>query len=736
MARIPDFTALGERPVPQQPYMRPFNGPAGGEEIGRGMEEAGQQLRGLGEQQYAQSVNLARAQASNALLDHELTVKGIQQQIGDDVTAGKIPWSQAGQAYQQQVEKLQPPAIPNLDSVGQETLANGIKRITNTGAIAVDGISRLGQRQAFVDQFSAAQDKLGKLAGMPGADIDSINGQLASYRPMALAAGIPANVVDGQIQNFKDRSWFNQAEQRAIAARESPNALKELAGDLSDPKGFYAGKLDADKRTALLRGVTNDQIVLENRLEHEQDKREAKAATAMNQVNEQIASGVPATPAQWNQWGALVNGTSQAGDYQQALKDEQTVQQVLRQPPAQQLAYVQRRAQELDSQGGTLRDRADFIRLQSAVNQNVGLMQKAPLLYGAQRNGTTVQPIDFAAMSTAQGHQQIAQELSDRMATLHAMQKQYGPSVPLRPLLPQEASGISAQLQNSTPQERTQLLFSLHDALGDDAGYQAAMRQIAPHSPVTAIAGQMIGNSAPSQSPTWFQPNFAASATDVQTILQGESLLNPVAAGKQATQGEEAGKGTMKGGMPMPPDFGAAGLRATFGRAAGDMFRDRPQLADAYYSVFKDAYAGLLAQSGNMKGLGDPTLERQALKMALGNTVDFNGNSIAVPRGMDPAAFDGYVKTAVSQAMTSAKAPADWADRIRGYGLREVGGLGSGRYELVNGNSPLVSPDGKGPLIIDMRSTFLPGSAGAKAYSAGAASAQPATNEYLLGVAK
>lgn len=711
MAKIPDFTALGPAPVPTQPYMRPFYGPAAGEEIGQGMQEAGAQLSNFGEQDYARSVNLARAQASNAMLDHELQVKGIQQQISDDVTAGKIPWSQASQSYQDQVGKLQQPTIANLDPVGQENFANGVKRITDAGAIDVDGIARAGQRQAFVDQFSAAQDKLSKLAGLPGADITSINGQLASYRPQALAAGIPSNVVDQQIQNFQDRNWFNQAEQRAIAARQSPDGLQELATDLSDPKGFYADKLDADKRTVLMRTVTDNQIVLQNHLEHEQDKAQAKALTAMNQIDEQIASGVPATAQQWNQWGALTKGTPQEADYHQALQDEQTVQQVLREPVAQQFAFVQQKAQQLDSQGGTLRDRADFMRLQTAVNQNVNLMEHDPLQFGAQRNGTTIQPLNFSAIGTPQGQQQLGTELSDRMTTLSAMQKQYGATVQALPLRPEEAAELTGQLDNSAPADRVSLLQNLRSSIGDDGTYQAVLRQIAPHSPVTAIAGDMVGRASPSATPIWYNQAFAPNLSNVDLIMHGEALLNPATRGQSEAAETQYGKGVK--GFPMPPETGLAGMRTAFSNAAGDMFQGRPQLADAYYTVFKDAYAGLAAKKGDLSAVADVNLEKQALQVALGNQAHFNGGTYSAPYGMDPSRFSGLVQNAVSSAAKAYGAPADWANRIRGYQLQEIGGLGSGRYMLTSGNAPLVRPDGQGPFIINLHDQYL-ASRGAK----------------------
>ncbi|HEY1900767.1 MAG TPA: hypothetical protein VGG49_13345 [Steroidobacteraceae bacterium] len=705
MPQIPDFTAVGNT-VPTPSYRRPFLDESGAE-IASSITGLGAAAEQMDEQQKNQNVAMARAQASNALLDHQLTIKTTAQDIQDQVASGQLSWDQAAQTYQDKVSKLQAPTILNLDPLGQQSLTRGMQQQVNEGQLQVTQIARNGQRQAFSDQFGQAIDKLGKLAGMPGADINDINSKIDSYRPLALTAGIAPATVDKAIQNFKDQNWLNQATQRSMEAKDNMGQLQQLQHDLVDPDGTYANKLDTDKRNIVLRSVINDQLVLQSKLEHESDKREAKAQSAIGQIDEQISSGVPATPSMWEKWQTTTQGTSFEQEYKQRLGDEDKVQSVLRLPIDQQEKYVQDQASALDTNGGSLRDRANLIRLQTAVNQNVNLLQKAPLLFNANRNGTEVQPLNFTALTMPDGQQAFSAQIADRMASLKAMRTQYGASVTPSVLLPQEAGQLSSQLENADYKQRTQMLLQLRQATGDDVAYQNIMRQVAPHSPVTAIAGQLVNANAPANTPSWYDNNFAPQITDVQHVLHGEELLNPASNGKQAQAEQEAGKGAMKNGMPMPQDAGPAGMRAIYGRAAGDLFRDRPEMADAYYSVFKDAYASLLAQKGDMKGLGDPTLQQQALKIALGNTVQFNGSTVSVPRGMDPSNFNGLLKGAIAGTMQQAGAPADWQQRVRGYGLRELGAVGSGQYMLVSGNTPILRPDKQGPIVVDMRDQYL-----------------------------
>lgn len=712
MPTIPDFTALGPSATPTPSYRRPFSDESTAD-VGNAIAGIGRTMEQGVAQQRDQNVAMARAQASNALLDHELAVKNINQGITDQVASGDLTWDKAPQTYQDQVSKLEPPNIENLDPIGQQTLDRGIQRQQAEGQFQAQAISRGGQKQAFSDQFGQAIDKLGKLAGMPGADINDINSKIDSYRPLALAAHIPPEVVDKSIQNFKDQNWLNQAVQRGMESKDSMPQLQQLQHDLVDPDGAYANKLDTDKRNMVLRGVVNDQLILQNRMEHESDKREAKAQSALGQIDEQISSGIPATPLMWEKWQGLTQGTSAEDDFKQRLNDENTVQEVLRKPVAEQQQYVQAKAQDLEQNGGSMRDRANLMRMQTAVNQNINLMQKAPLLFDANRNGTVVQPLDIPAMATPAGQQQFGAQIADRMATLTALRGKYGPTISPSPLLPQEAGQMASQLDNLNYKERAQALVTLRNSTGDDTAYQNMMRQIAPHSPVTAIAGQMVSANAPASTPSWFSNQYAPQLADVQHVLRGEELLNPKGSGSQAEQ--EAGKaaGTMKGGMPMPPELDgqkSIGLRPIFARTAGDMFRDRPDLADSYYSAFRDAYASLSAEKGDMSGLTDRPRALQAAQIALGNVTQFNGSTVAVPRGMDPSQFSGLVKSTVASTMQQLGAQ-NWQNNLRGYGLKEVGDVGSGRYQLTIGNTPKLGPDGK-ILTIDLRNQYLPHNVG------------------------
>jgi hypothetical protein len=280
-----------------------------------------------------------------------------------------------------------------------------------------------------------------------------------------------------------------------------------------------------------------------------------------------------------------------------------------------------------------------------------------------------------------------------------------------------EAGQLSQYLEKQTPADRLRTLATLSTSIGDDRGFQEVMRQVLPGSPVTAIVGSQVSASAPKNAPVWFDGRFSSNPSDQVRILQGEQLLNP----KEGPDGKAASKA-----FPMPPDGGVAGLREQFTNATGDVFRGRPELGEAYFTAFKSAYASLLSDKGDMSGTGNSKLRDQAMKMAIGNLTSFHGDQVAVPPGMDPSRFEDLMDKAVSARANQTGAPADWADRISGYKAREVGGLGSGRYQLMNGNMPLLQPDGKAPFEVDLNGQYL-GSKGARGNAADQARVAPAT---------
>ncbi len=698
MPTLPDYTVMGPRPVSTVAATPAQD--TSGQILAQGLSAVGQAATGAADQIFTQRTNLARAKAANGSLDHQIAVESATNDLIRKVQTVDVPYDQAKQQWQDTVSKIPAPEVQYLDPIGQENLKKAIQRNIFTQSVRVNEAVFHAQKADFKDQFADNLDKLGKLAGMPDADIDAINAKAEAFAPLGRAAGLPPKQVDKAIQDFKDQNWFNNAQQAAMESKNSMPHLKQLEHDLTDADGFYAGKLDTNKRNIVLRSVINDRLILENRLQHEQDKREMKAIGVMNQINQQISSGIPATPVMWNTWSAQVKGTQMAEPFKEAQDDENQIQNVLRQPMADQIKYVQDKQAALMQNGGSLREASNLARLSTAVNKNVNLMRTEPLLFATNRTGEQIPAMDFSQLSSQDGQHQLGAQIADRMATLQTLRKQYGSQIQMRPLLPQEAQQLASTLDQAKPQDRLGVLTTLRNSFNDDRAYEAAMAQVSPHRPVLATAGTMLGHSSPSQIPVWFDAQQAPKDQDIQRIIEGEAFLNPPA-------GDKPEKGGLKTTVLMPPNEDnqkSPGLQTAFAKAAGNLFQNRPQLANLYFDIYKSAYAGIIGRSGDMSGILNTQASKKALQIALGNTIDYNGQRVSVPAGMDPSRFKGLVANAVASLAPTK----DWASRMSGYGLIEKQGVGDGVYQLTLGNQAVTHPDGS-DFVIDLRNQYLPG---------------------------
>lgn len=657
---------------------------------------AGQQLgavavgvgAGMVADQRAEDEALARARAGNALLDREIQIKTLHADLEQRLIDGSLHHGEAVNAYRSALNDLELPSVEGLDPVGAENYQNGLKRIEFAGLAGVQQAAEKAKRVEFKSQTDGALDRFGKLAGMPGADIEKINGQVEALDPLGQVA-YGANW--GKLkQDFRDRNWTNQATQRAMQGRDNMPALQQLESDLTAADGFYAGKLDPDKRNAILRTVMGDRQRLEAKIAHEADRRDARAERVIGEIDRQIASGVPASAEMWVAWSDAVKGTPFAADLQKRIDEETEVQKVLRMPIDQQLAFVQKREATMIEGGGTIREQANLNRMKGAIEANIKQIQEAPLLFNQSRTGEPVEPLDFAAFADPKQAGKIGAQMRDRVATITAMQKEYGPQVAMRPLLPQEARLLTSALGTGSPRQQSELFGSLRRAIGDDGAYMAAMQQIAPDAPVKALAGMLQAKQRKiTLENNFLFPDVVSTSGDVsQTLLEGESILNK-------TKGQKAEDGKAKG-FPLPPE---RDFRDQFSGIAGLVFAGRPQAFEIAAQAVRSYYTGKAAQDGDVSGEIDGTRMKHAVAAVLGEVVNYNGNGeVLAPWGMDKSTFKDKTKEAFRTELKTRGMPETALDTLPALGLRNKG---DGSYYVVQGRGYLIDPKGN-PVVINI----------------------------------
>lgn len=633
-----------------------------------GLADAAQRVGGIAQQmqqqRQAEDDALARAKASNALLDDELQTRLVTEDVQARIADGSLDWRKAGEEYEYRQSQRQAPTIDNLDPADAERFQGGLKRNRIAGAATVGQVADGARRAEFRSQFDAALDTLGKLAGQPNADIDKINAQAEAYAPMAAAAQVDPAVVAAKIQGFKDRNWTNHATGRLIAGRDSMDALNALESDLST--GAYAEKLDTDKRNAILSQVLTAKGRLEAKAQHEADKFEASAERALTAFEAQVSTSVAAPIEKMTDWSETIKrGTpEQQARFRELLAGEVEVRGVLAKPPAEQQAYLQTLRAKQQRDGATIAQQGNLRRLESAVESNLKLMREAPLAFHGERTGQPVQPLDLAAVLSG-NVDAVRSQVGERMATLATLRKQYGPEVGTAPLLPQEATAIGGALAQATPGQAIKLYGTLATVFGDPQAYRAAIQQIAPDAPVRAYVGLL----------------HERTPKGAQLILQGEALLN-----RSKSDKAEDGKAPA---FPMPP---AAEFTAAMDEALGDAFRGRPGAYEVAMQVVRAGYAGSAATDGDMSGEIDTKRLKNVIRFAIGDVAEVNGSQVVMPAGMDEDTFADKLEAAWSGLQLPAGAPRELDD----YRLQQAG---DGSYYVVHGGAFLHGANNR-PVVL------------------------------------
>lgn len=646
---------------------------------------------GVLDQQNQEDRALARVRASNLLLDRETQLKTITSDLAEKARTGQVTHDQLSGAYETAVGALDPVTPKGLDATESAQFELGLKRLQTNGMLGVQELAqkaRIGEAQ---NDLASRMDLLGKDAGMPGANPEAIIARMNAEdidTAGRMAFGLD---WDRKKQDFQDGVYATNATQRINAARDDMGALNKLEHDLTAEDGFYASKLDANRRTVALNSIMGFKTRLENKALAAEAKREASAQRAIFAANQQISSGIPAPAGFWDGIGAKVRGTSMEGDFKDMVHAESQVQEVLRLPPDQQMQFVQTRQAELMTNGGTVKEAAALNRLTTAVGANVKQMQDAPLLFAQNRTGLEVQPLDVGSLLTNNGDSStVTAQLQDRAATIQGMRNLYGAGVKMRPLLPQEATALTGALQQATPRQQSQLFGMLRQAFGDEQSFQGAMQQIAPDAPVKALAGmiQSKQRDITLQSHMFGDDTKATSGDVAETMLTGENILNKTKADKAAD-----GKSS---GFPIPAE---KDFRLEFSDQVGKVFANRPEAFDVAMQAVRSYYTGKAAQEGDVSGEVDTKRLRQAITATIGKPISTNGGApVLAPWGMDEDSFHARAKASFEAEMTKHGMPAALTNNFGIFGLENRTG---DTYRVVQGGDYLRDPKGN-PIIISV----------------------------------
>ncbi|WP_339542530.1 hypothetical protein [Pseudomonas sp. JAI120] len=610
---------------------------------------------------------LARVKASNSLIDRESQIKTIATDLDEKIRVGELSYDKAPEAYNAAVSKLDPIDTPGLDAAQQGEIGNSLKRIQLNGLSNVQASVAKGRILSAQSDLSSRMDMLGKDAAMPGADVELINKRMDAEDVDTAGHMAFGEAWASKKQQFKDNNWTTHATQRVIEARESVGSLQKLEHDLTAEDGFYARKLDPDKRNQLLNTVSGRIFQVKEHQQRQAEIRETRAERALTQMDRQAATGVPPTPADQQRWKSMTAGTSVAGEYGSRMQEMNQVQDLLRQPPAVAQQYIDKQRQQMQSKGATVAQQANLTRLQTAVDNNIKLMRETPLVFNAMRTGSDVAPLDVSGVTTPEGQQKLGEQIAERFDVVDSVRKAYGPEVSRNPWKPEEQVMLSALVKQADDSTKLQLFGSIASSSPSGAAFSAALKPIVGDDPIATLAGM-----------AQFRGLKGVDGTDVpRTLLAGAKVLNDKS-------------------VPMPKD---KFFRDAFDEHAGEsLLPGTPQREQAYLA-FKSLYAGTAASKGLKYDEGDDLdskTAQSAFDMATGGVAERAGAKVIKPYGMDDDAFNKSVDMQIDGMAKTSKIP---VSQLEDMPLMAVPGK-EGSYYLLNAGRVQIDPDTQKPIMV------------------------------------
>lgn len=573
---------------------------------------------------------LERVKLGNGLMMHEIDAQKKADEIQQRVMTGQLSYEEAEKTYDEEISELKPPVLDTNNPVFAETLLGGVKRNEYKARSSVSSFVEGAKKVDYKNQIQSSLDLIGKKASMPGANIETLNNHARSLEPRLALAGMDKKVIQDAI----DRNWTTEAQQRVIMAKDNVQALQQVEFDLTNEKGRYVDKLDAEKRTTIWRGVQNELTQIAQRNEIDLSKREAKAEQLIAWRNDQMVTGIQLTAEKEFEIAEAVKGTASEQDYRESVMQSSEIARLRTAPFDAQERYITEMETAIRNtrSDNPKRDLARVENLRAAKNKMQTMARESPLSMYQLNTGQVIEPIDMAVLGSESGMAIIESRLAGRYHTLNAMRKKYGPQVSLNPWLPQEAEalkqGLEMASQANNDKGKIMILGMLSRIVPDVQAYRDTLAPIAQSDRLTFLAGEQQ-----------FKNNKTANGVGIAELMfKGQRVLND-----KTVQ------------LPTEEEF-----RKAFDLGVGNALPiDSQDRADAY-ERFKNIYAGLtdkVPSRTTKEGKIDPELSQKVITLSTGGIAVHASRKTVMPFGMKEDDFKTALQTQLAEVATQTGFP-------------------------------------------------------------------------------
>lgn len=613
---------------------------------------------------------LARVKASNALFERETQISTINNDLAEQVRLGTLSHDKLEEAYTTAVSKLEPLQVPGLSEAEVEGIGLAQQRLQLQGQDSIRKLAISARADAAKGDLATRLDLIGKEAAMPGADIAKLNARLDSEDVDIAGRLAYGDMWASKKQEAKDANWTTQATQRVVAARDGLGSLQQIEHDLTAADGFYAGKLDPEKRNQLLNTVTGRIYQVKEHQQRQAEMREMRAERVLSQMDRQASTGIPPTVADQQRWKAALSGTSMAGEYNVRVQEMNEVQELLRKPMLEQQQYLDSKRLQLAETGGSVAQINNLNRLQAAVDNNIKMMREDPLTFNAMRTGEDVEPLDVSGIATPEGQAKLAGQLAHRYDIVNSVRSAYGPQVARSPWKPGEQALLTSVLTQADDTTKLSIFSTLAKSAPTGADYAAAIKPLVADQPVTVLAGMAK-----------FRDLKGDDGTDVpRMLLSGQKILDDKS-------------------VPKPKEDL---MRAAFDEKVGLSLAPGTTQREQAYQGFKALYVSTAAAKGVSYETGDDLdkdTTQKAIDMITGGIAERAGQKVIKPYGMPDRDFNKVVDIELEGLAKRTEFP---IGQLEDMPLEPVPGR-EGVYYLMNAGRIQVDPKTNEPMIVRVK---------------------------------
>ncbi|MBY4831747.1 hypothetical protein [Burkholderia dolosa] len=484
----------------------------------QGLGEAATQVAaGLFQQKQKLDEDLARTNAAVAYQSHATNVQSAMKAAGEQLSSGAIDQP----TYEKQLADAQKQSFDS--TIG--ALPDGhFKNVATIQTAGLDRTVALGMQEALTkntQQLIATNaatllDTAGKSIATNPASIDAtVASTKQAYLSAAASAGIPQPRAAQVAQDWADSQYAAHAQSAAIAARSTGDlaALTQLEKDLTSPDGYYAGKLDANKRNQVLSAVVSNRLSLENQITSEKDARERDAVSAYNGGLQLMTEGKRFSPEYIQQLTAATRGTAMEQGAQELISRAAAGAGFSTLSVPQMRAAVQANESRAVTAGTDPVEAAAIKQQKQILTATDEAYKRDPWNAALERGAIPAVP----AIDTS-GLTQLATSLAARAQVAPIVEDKAGRRVSL--LTPDEARSVLDTVDALPLNTKAQALAMIGRSMGNAARINDLAEQWKDKSPAAALA-MKAGAADPSGGPLMMQSGMPVA----QYILDGQDAL-------------------------------------------------------------------------------------------------------------------------------------------------------------------------------------------------------------------